>query len=297
MEHQAHPTTRRALREQREQRHAAASGRVRPRRRHRGTFRRRSYPMITIVVSLAAAASTYAYRTAMLATPNTIDTASVLHHTLVVTLLAVAVLAQGAQLRAAGRPGTAALLPWLVVGMPLVVEGVSAVRIWMDGAPGAPANLWLLESPHHALVGVGALLAADGVRSTWTPFALGFGVTALAGTGAAAVLQPELVEALAGWETPLIRTVVVGMTICAALVASSHLPTGTRWIRAMSCAVPAIMLALLPTVLTSPGALAPTQRWTIVIYPLGCLAAACLGVLLVGSGEAVERLRSRALTA
>ncbi len=298
MEHQAQPTTRRALREQRDRAAAATAGRGRPRRRHRGTFRRRSYPLVVIVVSLAAAASTYAYRTAMLATPNTtVDTASVLHHTLVVILLAVAVLAQGAQLRAAGRPGTAALLPWLVVGMPLVVEGVSAARIWLAGPLGTPGNLWLLESPYHALVGVVALLAADGVRSTWTPFALGFGVTALAGTGAAAVLQPDLVEALAGWETPLIRTVVVGMTICAALVASSHLPTGTRWFRAMSCALPAIMLALLPTVLTAPGALAPTQRWTIVIYPLGCLAAACLGVLLVGSGEAVERLRSRSLLA
>jgi hypothetical protein len=292
MEQQVQAMTRRALRERR----TATPGR--PRRRHRGTFRRRSYPLVTILVSLAVAASTYAYRTAMLADPNTtLDPRDVLHHTLLVSCLAIAVLAQGAQLRAAGRPGAAALIPWLVVALPTLVEAVSATRIALDGAVDTPTSMWLLESPYHGLVAGVALLAADGVRSTWTPFTVGFAGTALAGTGAAAVLDPGSVEALAGWETPLLRAVVVGMTICSALVASSHLSIGARWGRAMGCAVPAMMVALLPTVLTAPDALVPTQRWTIVVYPLGCLAAACLAVLLVGSGEVAERLRAQTATA
>jgi len=303
MEHDPLPS-RRALRDRESARLAQPEGAARPepsRRRHRGRLRRRPYAAVAVVVPLVAAASAVAYRAAVLSDrSSTLVPTDVLRHALTAVALAVAVLAQGAQLRAANRPALAALLPTLVVAVPLTVELTGTVRLWSSGAVNGMLNdvqVWIVDLPYPGLVAAAALLVADGVRSTWTRSTVFLTVLIVAATATAAAARPRWVEPVSGWDVGPLRAVVVGMTVCAAVIASCDLPVRSRWTRALGCAVPAMALAIVPTLVTTPAALDPTQRWTVVIYPLACLAAACLAVLLVGWGELLGRLRGHPETA
>jgi hypothetical protein len=277
------------------------------RRQHRGHFRQRSYQVVVVLLAPAVALSTYAYLTAHRAAGQIgaaahpqavelgIEARDVLRHAVLVSALALAVLVHSAQLRAAHRHRAAAVVPWLVVTVPLAVEVTANVALYLTGpvvdlVPVSAAMWGLAALP--GWVGVVGLLAADGSRSTWTAWTLPAAACALAAVAAIAAARPDLAEPLRGWELGPLRAVVVGMILTAALVASSALPTLSRWTRAIGCSVPAAALALMPTLVTYSDSMVATQRWTVVLYPLAAVAGACLAVLFVGCDQVIGRRRS-----
>ncbi|MBK8076797.1 MAG: hypothetical protein IPK24_14815 [Kineosporiaceae bacterium] len=257
------------------------------RSRHRGRLRHRSRSMILLILVTAVGASTWALRSVLSDGP--VDPRDLAAHALAATCLSVAVLWHGAQLRAADRASAAALLPWLTVALPLVTDLAWTARdLSMLGLTPNRSEL-LAMAAHPGWVAAATLLAADGVRSTWTELTRTLAAVTLGGTMVMIAVRPDLAEALRGWQQAPLRTVLAASTVSAALIAASQLPTGSRWPRALGCALPAMALAILPTLLTAPAALQPEQRWTVVIYPLGCLAAASLAVMFAALGELASR--------
>jgi hypothetical protein len=262
------------------------------RRRHRGRFRHRSYPLIVVVGTLAVAVSTYAYQAALLAALQTPRPQDALRHALTVALLVVAVLSQGGALRAADRALAAAVVPALVVLVPILLQGIAAVRGHLAGSPPDLVTGWLMLA-YPSVGALAALIAADGIRSVLGPPSVVPAVACVGALAAASHYWPTSFDPGSAWEAAALQAVVAGMTVSSALVASSRLPASARWWRAMGCAVPAVLLAVAPTLLTAPAELVPAQRWTVVVYPLGCLAASSVAVLLVGSSELANKFRIR----
>lgn len=205
-------------------------------------------------------------------------------HAVTAGCLAAAVLWQSTQLRWADRTAAAALVPWLSIAVPVVGQAA-----WWVGTPGRTADGWLQVLSHPGWVAALTLLAADGVRSTWTRSSGLLGATVVTGVLALVLARPEWATSLRPEHDPVVRAVVAASIVTAAVVASCSHSTAARWARALSCALPASALAILPTLLSTPDALRLDQRWTVVLYPAGCLAAASLAVLMVGSGELVHR--------
>lgn len=229
----------------------------------------------------------------------------VLRHVVAAVCLAVAVLSHGAILRSARAPGFAALVPWLVVLAPTTVEvgtTVTQVLSLQNRGMDVVAVAWHLAS-YPTWPAVCALLAADGVRSTWRRWSAAPAVAVVAALACASwwaarspgsVRALERLDVLRGWELGPLRAVLVAMTVCAAIVAGSRLAAADRWSLALGCSVPAVALAVLPTLLTTPQAMVPAQRWTVVLYPLAVLAAAAPAAVLARVSE-IETRRSLTL--
>lgn len=257
------------------------------RSRHRGELRHRSRPVILLVLLTAVITSTWALRGVLAGGP--VDSRDLAAHALAATCLSLAVLWHSTQLRIADRASAAALLPWLTVTVPLVTDLAWTARdLNMLGLTPNRSEL-LAMIAHPGWVAAATLLAADGIRSTWTDLTRTVAGVTLGGTVVLIAVRPDLAEALRGWQLAPLRAVAAATTICAALIAASQLPTGSRWPRALGCSLPAIALAIVPTMLTHASALQPEQRWTVVLYPAGCLAAASLAVLFAAVGERLGR--------
>jgi hypothetical protein len=291
-----------------------SDGRRPARRRHRSWLCRRSPAVVIIGVAAGVAGTSWCYRLAFVAGSGVEPVGpDVVRHVLVSACLAIAVLSHGAALRAAGYPRPAALLPWLVVLVPVTIEvsALSAELYLRSGAALDPVSartlVWGLAS-HPGWTAALALLAADGWRSTWRPSTLACAVTAVATLAGATwwvgttspspsptwlssgvvPVAAAVIEDLRGWELGPLRAVLVAMTVCAALLAGSRLPAARRWTLALGCAAPAAALAILPTLLTAQHALTPAQRWTVVLYPLAALGAAAPAAFLALAGDLLE---------
>ncbi len=248
-----------------------------------------------LALCLAVPATAWCYRMAQLTGSGVEpDGQEVVRHVLATACLAVAVLSQGAVLRAAGYPALAGLVPWLAVLAPTTVEMTATaaeLASMASGAADARTVTWTLAS-YPLWPAMLTLLAADGIRSIWR----GWNAVAVAAVVAALATAtwwvidarteawwmpwPGALQALRGWELGPLRAVLVAMAVCAALVAGSRMPAAVRWSLALGSSLPAIALAVLPTLLSAPRDLAPAQRWTVVIYPLAALAAATPAALL-----------------